>query len=117
MLTSSLDPYFYIPSSAFASNVLEKVSKDGKPYWIAKLKTSNKTTNRVIGFSEPKSPLNDLIRIEVTALDKWFVEDVQILGPHPKDPYKRIECLPSSREIRVELDGKVNYNMPICLKQ
>lgn len=30
-----------------------------------------------------------------------------LLGGHPKDPYKRIEILPSSREIRVELNGTV----------
>jgi uncharacterized protein (DUF427 family) len=26
---------------------------------------------------------------------------------HPRDPYKRIEILPSSRQVRVELDGVV----------
>jgi uncharacterized protein (DUF427 family) len=35
------------------------------------------------------------------------VEDEKLLGPHPKDPYKRIECIPSSREIRIEVNGKV----------
>lgn len=37
----------------------------------------------------------------------WFAEDEKHLGGHPKDPYKRIEILPSSREIRVELNGTV----------
>lgn len=40
-------------------------------------------------------------------LDSWFAEDEKLLGPHPKDPYKRIECLPSSREVRIEVDGNV----------
>lgn len=35
------------------------------------------------------------------------MEDEKLLGPHPKDPYKRIECIPSSREIRIEINGKV----------
>jgi uncharacterized protein (DUF427 family) len=39
--------------------------------------------------------------------DSWFAEDEKLLGPHPKDPYKRIECLPSSREVRIEVDGTV----------
>jgi uncharacterized protein (DUF427 family) len=30
-----------------------------------------------------------------------------LLGTHPKDPYKRIECLPSSREVRIEVNGVV----------
>lgn len=37
----------------------------------------------------------------------WFAEDEKLLGGHPKDPYKRIEILPSSREIRVELHGTI----------
>lgn len=35
------------------------------------------------------------------------MEDEKLLGTHPKDPYKRIETLPSSREIRIEVDGTV----------
>ena len=37
--------------------------------------------------------------------DAWFAEDEQQLGPHPKDPYKRIETLASSREVRVDVGG------------
>lgn len=36
-----------------------------------------------------------------------FAEDERLLGGHPKDPYKRIECLQSSREVRIEVDGVV----------
>lgn len=39
--------------------------------------------------------------------DAWYAEDEKLLGSHPKDPYKRIECLPSSREVRVEVGGEV----------
>lgn len=39
--------------------------------------------------------------------DAWYAEDEVLLGPHPKDPYKRIECLASSREIRIEVEGTV----------
>ena len=46
------------------------------------------------------------MRIEVSALDAWFVEDEKLLGPHPKDPYKRVETIPSSREVRIEVEGK-----------
>ena len=42
-----------------------------------------------------------------TSKDAWFAEDEPLLGSHPKDPYKRVECLPSSREIRIEYKGKV----------
>lgn len=39
--------------------------------------------------------------------DAWFTEDEKIVGPHPKNPYTRVECLPSSRSVRIEVDGTV----------
>ncbi len=56
---------------------------------------------------ESLAELKDLVRIEVSSIDAWFLEDEKLLGPHPKDPYKRVEILPSSREIRIEVDGTV----------
>lgn len=54
-----------------------------------------------------KGPLA-LAKMEMGAPDLvWFAEDERLLGCHPKDPYKRIDILPSTREIRVELHGVV----------
>jgi len=73
-----------------------------------------------------KGPLEGLVKIQPDAignsvpdaskdafdsyqhvLAEWYAEDEKLLGSHPKDPYKRIECLPSAREIRIMLDGQV----------
>ncbi len=103
---------------------LEKIEEGkAKAFWLARLSAGEKSTERVLVFSTT-GPLQDLIRIEVAALgsllppsppspyrlthnhpDAWFVEDEKLLGPHPKDPYKRIETIPSSREIRIEVHG------------
>ncbi len=40
-------------------------------------------------------------------LDAWFAEDEKVFGTHPRDPYHRIETLPSSREVRIEVGGTV----------
>ncbi|KAI0783589.1 hypothetical protein C8Q75DRAFT_725475 [Abortiporus biennis] len=48
--------------------------------------------------------LKGLFNIEFGAPDAWFEEDEQIYV-HPKDPYKRVDVLQSSRHIRIELDG------------
>ncbi|KAJ3472894.1 hypothetical protein NLI96_g13209 [Meripilus lineatus] len=45
-----------------------------------------------------------LATIEFGAVDAWFEEDEQIFV-HPKDPYKRVDVLQSSRHVRVELNG------------
>jgi uncharacterized protein (DUF427 family) len=39
-------------------------------------------------------------------LDRWFEEEEEIFV-HPRDPYKRVDALRSTRRIRVEVDGKV----------
>lgn len=44
------------------------------------------------------------IFVVLTFLDDWFEEDTPIYG-HPKDPYKRIEILPSTRIVQVKIDG------------
>ncbi|KAI0806000.1 hypothetical protein BC629DRAFT_1580579 [Irpex lacteus] len=50
--------------------------------------------------------LSGLVNIEFSAADAWFEEDEQIYQ-HPKDPYKRIDVLQSSRHVRVEFNGVV----------
>jgi uncharacterized protein (DUF427 family) len=39
-------------------------------------------------------------------IDAWFEEDQQIYD-HPKNPYTRIDILPSSRKITVKIGGEV----------
>lgn len=53
-----------------------------------------------------KGPLAGLVRLEFGAMDAWFEEEAEVYV-HPKDPFKRIEVLPSRREVRVRVDGKV----------
>ncbi|MFC4008622.1 DUF427 domain-containing protein [Nonomuraea purpurea] len=55
----------------------------------------------------PDSPLEEIrghVRFEWDAMDSWFEEDEQVYV-HPRDPYTRVDILPSSRHIRVEVDG------------
>ena len=39
-------------------------------------------------------------------LDRWLEEDEEVSG-HPRDPYKRVDALPSSRHVTVALNGAV----------
>lgn len=39
-------------------------------------------------------------------LDEWWVEDEQVFG-HPRDPYHRIDTYPTTRRVRVSVDGEV----------
>lgn len=69
---------------------------------FARLMVSNRGTEHVIIFNTPQ--LNQLVRVPFHQLDQWFEEDVPI-HQHPKDPYKRIDILKSTRTVKVALDG------------
>lgn len=48
--------------------------------------------------------LADTVRISWGAMDAWFEEDEQVYV-HPRDPYKRVDVLASSRHVEVAVDG------------
>lgn len=58
-------------------------------------------------WSYPESPLEalrDLVRFEWNALDEWLEEDEPVYT-HPRDPYKRVDILASSRQVEVLVKG------------
>ena len=54
--------------------------------------------------NSPFEDLRDAIRLDWGSMDAWFEEDEQVFT-HPRDPYTRVDILPSSRHVRVEVDG------------
>jgi uncharacterized protein (DUF427 family) len=52
----------------------------------------------------PFEELRDAIRLDWAAMDAWFEEDEQVFT-HPRDPYTRVDILPSSRHVRIEVGG------------
>lgn len=58
-------------------------------------------------WSHPEAEGTELeghVRLEWNAVDAWFEEDERVTV-HPRDPYTRVQILPSSREVRVLVDG------------
>jgi len=58
------------------------------------------------GFRLADSELADFVVLDFAGFDEWYDEDEQIAG-HPRDPFHRIDVLPSSRHVRLELDGQL----------
>ena len=50
--------------------------------------------------------LRDHVRIAWRDMDRWFEEDEEVFV-HPRDPYKRVDILPSSRHVVIEVEGVV----------
>jgi len=96
-------PQFYIPSADFAKGVLHKgQSITNGDAWLGEVKVDDRSTDKVLGFE--KGPLKGLVRVQFDQMDQWFQEDEPCYW-HPKDPFKRVEIVPSTRTIRVGVEG------------
>jgi len=57
-------------------------------------------------YPEPKVPaLADHYVFVWNTMDHWFEEEEEVYV-HPRDPYTRVDILPSSRRVRIEIDGE-----------
>lgn len=52
----------------------------------------------------PIEALRDLVRLDWDAMSEWFEEE-EIVYTHARNPYTRVDILPSSRHVRVEVAG------------
>jgi uncharacterized protein (DUF427 family) len=46
------------------------------------------------------------VHFEWDALDAWYEEEEEVFV-HPRNPYTRVDALRSTRQVRIELDGRV----------
>jgi uncharacterized protein (DUF427 family) len=75
---------------------------DGEPL---SLRTASDTRHGV-AFRPADADLHGLVLLDSAGFDAWYEEDEHVDG-HARDPFHRIDILPSSRAVRVELDGAV----------
>ena len=65
----------------------------------------NGSEGAAYSFKEPKiDELGGHVAFVWKTMDHWFEEDEEVFV-HARDPYTRIDILPSSRRVRVEIDG------------
>lgn len=63
----------------------------------------------IVASDLPVERLDELpghVKIGWDSMDHWLEEDVEVFV-HPRDPYKRVDALASSRHVRVMIDGTV----------
>jgi uncharacterized protein (DUF427 family) len=77
-------------------------SADGEPL---DLRVGDETREGA-GLRPADPDLDGYVILDFRSFDKWFEEDELNVG-HPRDPFKRIDVLHSSRHVRVELDGEL----------
>jgi uncharacterized protein (DUF427 family) len=57
-------------------------------------------------FRPADKDLAGMVILDFAAFDAWYEED-ELNVAHPRDPFHRIDVLPSSRQVQLELDGEV----------
>jgi uncharacterized protein (DUF427 family) len=104
-------PAYYFPLADVRAELLEADGDvahspsrgDGRKYTIRA--GGKEAPGAALRYEDsPIEELRDLIRLDWDSMDAWFEEDEEVFT-HPRDPYKRIDILASSRHVRVEVDG------------
>ena len=76
-------------------------------YWT--IRVGNQVSeNAVWGYPDPYDEvpaLKDFVAFYWDRVDGWFEEDEEIFV-HPRDPYKRVDVIASSREVRIIVGGE-----------
>ena len=103
-------PTYYIPLGDVRATLAPTARREQSPsrgeaeYFDVKVegRTASEAAWRYPG--SPLEELRELVRFEWKAIDQWMEEDEPIYV-HPRDPYKRVDVLGSSRHVEVVVNG------------
>jgi uncharacterized protein (DUF427 family) len=103
-------PTYYIPASDIHGKLVATGKTEHSPSrgegQVYDIKVGAATA-LAAALAYPDSPLEalrDLVRLDWNSMSEWFEEDEPVYT-HPRDPYKRVDILGSTRHIRIEVDG------------
>ncbi|KAI0319214.1 DUF427-domain-containing protein [Amylostereum chailletii] len=95
-------PHYYLPKADVTAKYLQN-AKQVDNHTVYDLVVGDTIAEEAVAV-HTDGDLSGLAKIAFDKAEAWFEEDERIYV-HPKDPYKRIEILQSSRHVRVEVDG------------
>ena len=115
-------PTYYFPTSEVRMDLLEPSETTTNDRHIGdatyyNLKIDGKVVeNAAWSFGEPHATedverddapdLRGYVAFEWDKIESWFEEAEEIFR-HPRDPYKRVDCIASTRHVKVTLGGQV----------
>jgi len=110
-------PQLYFHKSALASSSatakqLDAI-KDDSGKTVAhqySLSVGQRSTKECLVFADdlsgPAESLRSLVKVDFGAMDQWLEEATPIFV-HPKDPFRRVDILQSTRPVKISIDGVV----------
>jgi uncharacterized protein (DUF427 family) len=110
---TALLPRYYVPREDVRWELFEPTDhtthcpfKGDARYWT--LRVGDRVAENVVwNYPEPVDGAPDfaqLVSFYWKPLDHWYEEDEEVFV-HPRDPFHRVDVLPTSRRVRVSLDG------------
>ena len=106
-------PRYYLPREDVRWELFEPTDhsthcpfKGDARYWT--LRVGDRAAENVVwNYPEPVEgapDFSELVSFYWDELDHWYEEDEEVFV-HPRDPFHRVDVLPTSRHVRVSLDG------------
>ena len=112
---SGLQPVYYFPPEDVRADVLEpsdrhtRCPKKGEASYHT-IRAGDKVVEAGAWYYPETiagaEPIRGMIAFYWDRMDHWYEEDEEVFV-HPRDPYHRVDVIPTSRHIRISLDGKV----------
>ena len=114
-------PAYYLPVADVRTDLLERTatethspSRGDATHFTVRVGDDARVDAAWQYESSPIEALRDHIRFDWNAMDAWFEENEEVFV-HPRSPYTRIDILPTSRHVRIELNGVVLADTPRAL--
>jgi uncharacterized protein (DUF427 family) len=112
---SGIQLVYYFPKADVRRDLLEDIGHTEKSGYkgtahFFNVKVGDKVMeNAAWTYPETKENRPDLhgyIAFDWHKMDSWFEEDLEVFG-HPRDPFHRVDVYPSSRQVKVVIDGEM----------
>lgn len=106
-------PVYYFPREDVRMDLMEPTDRHSQcpykgdaSYWTIRV-GDRVAENAVWSYVDPfpeREDIKEYLAFYWNRVDAWFEEDEEVFV-HPRDPYKRIDTMPSSRHIQVAING------------
>ena len=109
-LPRSFLPTYYLPPEDVVPGALVEPAEEtgGLTVWTVQA-DGRRTDGAAWAHRSPPAPLDALAGLVTFSWSDpltWFEEDEPLMA-HARDPHKRVDVVPSSRTVRVEVDGEL----------
>jgi len=112
---SDILPAYYFPKEDVRMDLftaskhrIQCPQKGEAAYWSVR-SASKAAENAAWSYANPlpvAGAIKDHIAFDWPKMDKWMEEDEELFK-HARDPFKRVDALPSTRHVRVVIDGHI----------